>query len=225
MDRGSAPFCGSLTTWQGEAHMSAKAYDKKTAAFAGFVIQNIPADLTDQEMDGWMDNPDATKKFLSGLKSSTAKPLIAILVKTTSIGDIEGEKTGKCLTGKRWAYRDGDIDRWLPAVQSAQENRLARVYQLQNRPGTSLDLLAKALKEQGLTFALQAIEQLVDRQEDGEDVGLRTDGYANFFFVEDSDGSISVLLVYRYVGGWCASVYRLDVGDRWGAEDRPLLRN
>jgi len=25
--------------------MSAKAYDKKTAAFAGFVIQNIPADL------------------------------------------------------------------------------------------------------------------------------------------------------------------------------------
>ena len=221
--------------------MSAKAYDKKTAAFAGFVIQNIPADLTDQEMDGWMDNPDATKKFLSGLKSSTAKPLIAILVKTTSIGDIEGEKTGKCLTGKRWAYRDGDIDRWLPAVQSAQENSLARVYQLQNTagttfremaaaalkvgPGTSLDLLAKALKEQGLTFTLQAIEQLVDRQEDGEDVGLRTDGYANFFFVEDSDGSISVLLVYSYVGGWCARVRRLDRGSRWFAEYRLLLRN
>ncbi len=48
--------------------MSAKAYDKHTAAFAGFVIQHIPADLDGTTMQGWMDNPSAMKKFLSGLR-------------------------------------------------------------------------------------------------------------------------------------------------------------
>ncbi len=226
--------------------MNAKAYDKKTAAFAGFVIQNIPADLTDQEMDGWMDNPDATKKFLSGFKppasvAPTAKPPTLVLYKTTSLGDIEGKKTGKCLTGKRWAYRDGDIDRWLPGQQPAQTACSVGIYQLQNPqgttfremasatlavgPGTSLDLLGKALKEQGRTFTLSAIEQLVERQESGEDVGLRTDGWANLFFVEDEDGSVSVLSVRRHDGRWHAHVRQLDNGHRWRAGYRLLLRN
>jgi len=224
--------------------MCAKAYDKKTAAFAGFIIQNIPADLTDEQMDGWMDNPAATKKFLSGLKppvETAAKQPTLVLHKMTSLGDIEGKKTDKCFTGKRWSYRDGDIDRWLPAQQCTQAACSTGVYQLQNSQGTTfremaatalkigsgsaLDLLAKALKEQKLTFTLSAIEQLVERQESGEDTGLRTDGYANFFFVEDSNGSVSVLNVNRNNGRWDANVSRLVKGDRWDAEDRLLLRN
>lgn len=56
--------------------MNAKAYDKKTAAFAGFLIQNVPDSLTDEVMQGWMDNPAATKRFLSGLMppNKDAKP-------------------------------------------------------------------------------------------------------------------------------------------------------
>jgi len=172
----------------------------------------------------------------------TAKPPTLVLHKATSTTDVEGKKTSKCLTGKHWAYRDGDIDRWLPAGQPAQAAGQVGVYQLQNPqgttfremaaaalkvgPGTSLDLLAKALKEQGHTFTLPAIEQLIERQESGEDVGLRTDGYANFFFVEDSDGSVSVLCVYRVGRRWYGDVRRLDDVDfRWGAEDRLVLRN
>ena len=227
--------------------MSAKAYDKKTAAFAGFVIQNIPADLTDDEMDGWMDNPDATKKFLSGLKppalavAEQPKPPTLVLHKTVELGQIAGKKTIKCLTSKQWAYKDGDIDRWLRPVQGTQPSCSVGVYQLQNPqgttfremaaatlkvgPSTSLDLLAKALTEQGRTFTLPAIEQLVERQEGGEDVGLRTDGYANFFFVENSDGSVSVLCVGRSDDRWRGVVNRLDYGNGWGAERRLLLRN
>ena len=33
--------------------MSAKAYDPKTAAFAGWIIQHVPP-LTDDEINGWM---------------------------------------------------------------------------------------------------------------------------------------------------------------------------
>lgn len=47
--------------------MSVKAYDKKIAAFAGFLIQNVPADISEDVMDGWMDDPEALKKFLEGL--------------------------------------------------------------------------------------------------------------------------------------------------------------
>jgi hypothetical protein len=67
-------------------------------------------------MDGWMNNPEATKRFLSGLKppatETTAKSPTLVLHKTTSVGDAESKKTSKCLTGNIWGYRDGDIDGW-----------------------------------------------------------------------------------------------------------------
>ena len=215
------------------------------ANFHAAVIKALPRDITPSDALAWEKNGEKLSATLASalcpLATPTAKPLTAILVKTTSIGDIEGKKIGKCLTGKRWTYRDGDIDRWLPTAQPEQAACQVGVYQLQNTagttfremaaaalkvgPGTSLDLLAKALKEQGLTFTLPAIEQLVDRQEDGEDVGLRTDGYVNFFFVEDSDGSVSVLYVNRDDGRWRAYVYRLDYGNMWSADNRLLLRN
>jgi hypothetical protein len=171
----------------------------------------------------------------------TAKSPTLVLHKTIALGDIEGKRTGKCLVGKPWCYRDSDIDRWLPAVQPAQATGQVDIYQLQNPqgttfqemaaaalkvgPGTALDLLAKALKEQRRTFTLPIIEAMVKSQESGEDVGLRTDGYANFFFVEDSSGSVSVLFVNRDDGGWRGYVSRLDSGSRWDSGYRLVLRN
>jgi len=46
------------------------------------------------------------------------------------LGQVAGKKTTKCLIGDQWAYRDGDIDRWLPAVQSAQAAGQVGVYRL-----------------------------------------------------------------------------------------------
>lgn len=227
--------------------MSAKAYDKKTAAFAGFIIQNIPANISDEEMDGWMDDPDATKKFLSGLKppASTVaeqpKPPTLVLHKTENVSDTAGKKTSDCLIGGIWGYKDGDINGWLPEKQPKSGAAPVGVYQLQDAAGTTfremavavlkvasdapLDVLAKLLKERGHTLTLPAVEQLVERQEGGEDVGLRTDGYANFAFVEDVNGGVSVLRVDRHDDGWVGVVRRLGYGDRWFAENRLLLRN
>ncbi len=218
------------------------------ANFHAAVIKALPRDITPSDALAWEKNGEKLSAALASALCPLAtpvaeqpKPPTLVLHKTTSLGDIEGKKTGKCLTGKCWAYRDGDIDRWLSAQQSAQAACQVGVYQLQNTAGTTfremaaaalklgsgtgLDLLAKALKENNLTFTLPAIDQLVDRQEGGEDVGLRTDGYANFFFVENSDGSVSVLYVYRNDGRWRAYVRRLDSGYRWDAEFRLLLRN
>ncbi|MEK7612654.1 MAG: hypothetical protein AAB449_00715 [Patescibacteria group bacterium] len=169
------------------------------------------------------------------------KPPTLVLLKTTELGEVEGKKTSDCLTGDLWAYRDNSIDGWLPAKQPKCDFAAIGVYQLQNPegttlremaaavlkvgPSTSLDLFAKALKEQGHTLTLQQVERMVEMEECGEDVGLRTDGWANFAFVEDANGSVSVLRVRRRGGRWRAGVYRLDNGYRWHAEYRLLLRN
>ncbi len=215
------------------------------ANFHAAVIKALPRDITPQDALSWEKNGEklaaALASALCPLATPTAKPPTLVLVKTTPLGEVAGKKTSKCLTGKRWAYRDSDIDRWLPAQQPAQAACQVGVYQLQNSQGTtfremaaaalkigsgtSLDLLAKALKENNLTFTLQAIEQLVERQEGGEDVGLLTNGWANFAFVEDSDGSVSVLYVNRLGGRWFGIVDRLDRDDGWFAEYRLLLRN
>jgi len=170
-----------------------------------------------------------------------SKPPTLVLVKATSTNAIARKHVSKCFTGKRWAYRNCDIDNWLPNTQEEQAAGKVGVYQLQNPQGTtfremaaavlkvgsgtSLDLLAKALFEQGHVLTLSAVEQLVDRQEGGEDVGLRTDGYANFAFVEDANGSASVLYVRCFGDGWHAYVRRLGRGGGWGAGGRLLLCN
>ena len=224
--------------------MSAKAYDKKTAAFAGFVIQNIPADLTDEEMDGWMENPDATKKFLSRLKPPAAMqqpaPPALVLLKVTELGEIAGKETSACFANEAtWYYRDGEIDRWLPPTQPAQSEGVISVYQLQEAmtfrkmaaqaarvpAGASLTRLAAGLKERGHVLTLADVELMVAKQKAGEDVGLRTDSFGNFTFVEDANGSVSVLCFDRSDRGWHANVYRLDDSCRWFAGYRLLLRN
>mgnify|MGYP001591697062 FL=1 len=55
--------------------MNAKAYCKKTAAFAGWLVQNVPSNV---DMDRWMNDPEGTKKVLSGFKTSAADAIIRV---------------------------------------------------------------------------------------------------------------------------------------------------
>ena len=163
-----------------------------------------------------------------------------ILIKTTRLGVIPCKKTSDCLISKRWTYCDANIDHMLPAMQP---NQLAPVssYQLQNVKGTTFremalaalkaasdmpfDRISTMLKEHRLTCTLPTIEQLVERQERGEDVGLRTDGYSNFAFVENAEGSVSVLYVCRYDRRWSGRLLSLGGGKGWDAGGRLLLCN
>lgn len=172
---------------------------------------------------------------------ATGKSPILVLVKTTILGVIKGKKTSDCLTGDHWGYKDPDIDTWLDEEQRDQFAGPISVYELQNPAGTTFremaaaalsvtsetpsDQLAKLLKERGYTLTLPTVEAMVENQEGGEDVGLRTDGYAHFAFIEDAQGSVSVLRAFRYDGRWNGDVGRLGNGDRWRAEGRLLLRN
>ncbi len=218
--------------------MSAKTYDKRTAAFAGFVIQNMPAGLTDEIMQGWMDNPSAMKKFLAGL----VPPEVSFIsiVATTHLDAVKGKKTAKCFTDD-WYYRSDDFDRWLgksqPDADSCTVSACAMgkdwlfVEAARALPGvgqtSDIAVLGRSLIACGYTVTLPQIEDLKVRTERGEDTGMRTDGYGNFFFVEtgDPENPVSVGYVCRVDRGWVADVFRLGRDDRWYVDYRLLVRN
>jgi hypothetical protein len=162
---------------------------------------------------------------------------ILAFVKTVSFSAVVGKKTSKCFTGKIFGYRDNDLDNWLPKNQLGQPEGQFHVQQLAKSATFKqvvesflgitgdIDFLAKTLKERNHVTTLPVIESLIERQEAGEDVKLLTNGWGNFFFVEDKDGSVSVVRANQADGRWRVDVRRLDNGREWRADGRFFFRN
>jgi hypothetical protein len=180
---------------------------------------------------------DKAEIVMKKVEQKIVLPLLG-LIKSITHGAVAGKKTADCFTNKsRYYYRNSDLDSWLPKIQPDQAESNFAVKQL-TRPATFMEVvseflgvqgdvatLAAVLKEKGVVTTLPVIEALIERQENGEDVGLRTEGYANFFFVENKDGEVSVVLVHRDDGRWGVDVGRLGSGGRWSAGRRFFFRN
>lgn len=163
------------------------------------------------------------------------------VIATTNLGTLGEKKTAECFPKPRYVYRDGDLDNWLPATQSKTDactiatlkpakdwtfaEAAAKVLGI--GAGTSIKLLGKALIANGHTMTLVQAEEMVDKTDRGEETKMRTDSYANFFFVEtgNEDNPVSVGFVSRGGLDWSAHVGSLDDGDRWRAGSRLLVRN
>ncbi len=171
--------------------------------------------------------------------SGSERPVSLVRIMQTALGELPAIKTGKCLRSRIWAYRDGDFDSWLPKEQVGQPACNVTAYQLAKPmifaemaaavlgvpAATPVAELGKMLKERGLTLTLSQIDKLVEMREGGTDVGIRSDGYANFAFMENADGSVSVAFFDRGVRGWYGCARPLSVDFRWGADSRLLVRN
>ena len=218
--------------------------------FQAAVLRQLPRprDIDPTTCKGWVDNQEALRSFLLGLappktqadkkrsdsKKSTSHPLI--LIAKTDLPALPEKPTSNCLCGDIYGYRDADINRWLPRKQLAQAPCSVSAYQLQEEMtfkemaervlGTrgTVEELGKLLKERGHTTTLTHTEALIERQESGENVGLR-DGWANLFFVENEKGSVSVVYAGRRGARWDVHVSRLDSGFRWDAGSPLFVRN
>lgn len=163
---------------------------------------------------------------------------LLILVKVVTVETVAGKKTKNCFTNKsRYYYRDSDLDAWLPENQPAESEGKFLVRKL-DHPATfkqvvenflretgDVQTLSRSLKRLGHVTTLSRIEFLIERQEAGEDIGLLTNGRANFFFVEDKDGSVSVVYASRHDRRGYVYVYRLDYDFVWFAYCRFFFRN
>lgn len=189
---------------------------------------------------------EGVQRFLRGeikVVEAGVKSLLSV-IKTVLTPKVAGKKTADCFTDpKRYSYRDRSLDSLLPENQPAQPKSTFAVGRLET-PATfkmavesflgvigEIPLLAKTLIERGHTTTLPTIESLIEQQEAGKDVDLRTDGWANFFFVEEKaekegeDPGVSVVYVLRDDGRWAVDVYRLDDDGGWGPELHFFFRN
>lgn len=182
-----------------------------------------------------------TRISVTSQSAATPEPLLSA-VATTALAAIVGKPTKKCFTGSRWAYRDGDLDNWLPTGQpdapacSVTTFAPSREWTFAEAaekivglriPGASAKLLGHELINGGHTMTLAQAEAMVEATERGEKTGMRTDGWGNFIFVEtgDAENPVSVLCVFRAGRRWLANVRRLGCDVRRSAERRLILRN
>lgn len=150
------------------------------------------------------------------------------------------KETKKSFIGDRYYYRAAELDRWLSKVQPAGKEGLSTIHQLEKQmtfreiaaailgldETSDLDLLASALIKNGHTVVLSQIESLIERTDADEATGLLTNGWGNFFFVVNKDGSVSVVRVYRDdVRQWYVLVHRFGSDARWGVVSRFFSRN
>ncbi len=219
--------------------MDAKAYCKKTAAFAGWLIQNVPSDV---DMDRWMNDPEGTKQVLAGFKSLAVEmgehPSFSIIA-TTNLIAIAAEETRNCFPSSRYVFRDKDFDRWLPSTQPESAaciitavgftetwtfaEAAAAILGVSSRMNPVL--LGERLIENGYIMTLPQAEEMVKKTGLGEKTGVGIDGYGNFFFVATGNGNnpVSVGAVNCENLGWNAHVRRLDHPNRWYSGGRCFL--
>lgn len=212
--------------------------------FSGAVVKALPRDIDSEVALQWAQNGAALAKVLRKSLCPPArvdKTSTLVLHKKASLGGSNGKKTRDCFSDNYWVNRGVDIDRWLPWEQVANDAGFVGVYQLQNPVGTTFREMALAvvgwasevlsnqldttLKGRGHTLTLPEVESLVERQQGGEDVGLRTDRFANFAFVEDANGSVSVLGFNRLDYRWSAGIHMLGDRNDWDSPHRLLVRN
>ena len=129
--------------------------------------------------------------------------------------------TKDCFIGSEYYYRDSDIDLWLPKKQKIEDIGAARFHQLET-PMTFLEAKEKFVVKDENCFTLPQIEECI---KDPEKYGLRTDGWGNFFFVQNKEGSVSVVRVDWLVGGWCVRAYSVGHVSAWYADSRVFSRN
>ncbi len=147
-------------------------------------------------------------------------------------------KVAECFTNKSlFYYRDGDLDKWLPATLPTKVGSLSHkettggqtfrqmAEAITGTSGKSDEELAKLLVEQGKTCSLQQIEDAIVRHEAGDKSdGLLDNGRANFFFVW-SGSAMVVVSADRLDGGWNVRVDSFGLGFRWYAGYRVFFCN
>lgn len=199
-------------------------------------VDNPTADILHKRLEGLLEEEISLPK-----EPTAPKPALFSVIATTNLGAMTSEKTAKCFVGKRYAGRDPDFDNWLSKTQPSTEPCVIKtlgfekdwvfieaVHAIPDAPQTDdVVELGNWLIENGYTMTPQQAENMVEKTEANEKTEMRTDGYANFFFVEtgDPNNPVSVGYVHRDGRAWNARVRSLGYGYRWNADRRLLIRN
>lgn len=159
-------------------------------------------------------------------------------VKTITIVATAEKKTADCFADTEKYCRDSGVTNLFPEIQEARGIEQGVVKQttekskfvgmVQSLLGiTDIDtlVLSRAAIAHKHIYTLTQIEELTKLQDAGTDVGLLTNGWANFFLVLNKEESVSVVGVIRIGRMWFVCVDSLGDGFVWSAGRRFFSRN
>jgi hypothetical protein len=90
---------------------------------------------------------------------------------------------------------------------------------------TALEMIEAIGGEMKAETTLTEIKHFTDKQANGEDGSLLTNGWANIFFVRDKNGVLCIVRVIWRGDGWRVNAYPLDNPYRWSAGRQVFVRN
>ncbi len=198
--------------------MDAKTYDRKTAAFAGFMLQHVPP-LTNDEMSDWMDSPEALSEIMTELKT----PGRFLYKERTRmrLDAVAAKETSECFASpaERYGKRNLNLDQWTTKCQEATRTCVISVVvpcitTTHLRWGAGLLGLRKnipggfgsLLLDRGYTLTLSQVEKLIERTEKAgaESTGLSINSSTHFFtkIKKEINGGIAIGKLVRSNREW-----------------------
>lgn len=184
--------------------MGRRNSDEVHARFLAHLGRHIPDKMTDEDMEAWMADDEATARQMLGFVPR--RPLF-MHVATLQIGPTEGCVTDDCFFGKLWVDRPRDFEKWLPTfqppTQSARIDVLETLYEASYREwaivltqapaNASQTELERRLHERGLPVTLSQPGVLVKRYNRWVSQALHPVEPANYFFTANKSGGVTVV--------------------------------
>lgn len=208
--------------------------DKQTAKLGARILENLPGNMSDDVMQGWIDNPKVLQEFLAGLVAFPPQERFLIhhenfVLTGGPLGPSfergfdpdEFFKTRKGL----WVS-EAFIDRILSVAEKVMEGKWSELksWDLRKR---ATDTEVRAELPENHLVELWQIAKLIEGQPYGEKGPLLTNGYANLFYVKGKGGQVFVVFVLwdADYGWWRVHAWRLGGRGWWHAGYRVFSRN
>ncbi|MDE1919493.1 MAG: hypothetical protein KGH56_02215 [Patescibacteria group bacterium] len=160
-----------------------------------------------RQPNGYPFNPDRLKVALQDAIEGKFERLRLSVVATVSLSPTC--TISVCMFSREWTF--------IEAVRSLPDVV---------RTGNTVEL-GNSVAANGYTLTSTLVESLINRAKRGEETGLQTDYYGNFFLVSTGNSENPVLVGdFDHVdGAWHSRTFHLSDDNLWDANSRFLVRN
>ena len=109
----------------------------------------------------------------------------------------------------------GNFRRWfLNKIEEPFATNILRGYKL-CKPSKDGPIIAELGGEKKAEITLTEIFACIELQADGKRKPLLTNGYANVFYVRDSDNLLRAVCILWNNGGWSVDAWAIDASSKW----------
>lgn len=126
------------------------------------------------------------------------------------------------------SYLGDNFADWFLSGKGKIENPLGEQtlrYAKLKKSSLDASIIAELGGEEKSETALSSVYGLMEKQPNGENGALLTNGYANTFYVRDQNGVLRAVRMDWYAGGWRVSANSVGGPDRWRDGNRVFSRN